>query len=103
MIEELKMKNYTKVLVADAIQKVWNETEDICKCKRCYYYTMALSLNHLPAKYVVTQSGEAYAKIDSLITQKIVDVMTAVVKASAVVNGNYSHSAEEIVTTNSWI
>ena len=97
MTEELNLRNYTEILVETALRKMWNETDNICKCTRCYYDTMALALNHLPSKYVVTQSGEVYAKINNFINQTQVDVMYAVMKASMKVNENYSHPLEEVV------
>lgn len=97
MAEEFKLKNYTEVLVEVALKNMWEETDDICKCTRCYYDTVALSLNDLPPKYVVTHSGEVYAKINNFINQTQVDVMAAVTKASMKVNENYSHPLDEVV------
>lgn len=97
MAEELNLRNYTEVLVEVALRKIWDDTDNICKCTRCYYDTMALSLNQLPSKYVVTQSGEVYTKINNFINQTQVDVMSAVTKASMKVNENYSHPLDEVV------
>lgn len=91
------LKNYSEILVEDAIKKLWNEMDTICKCQRCYYDTMALSLNQLPAKYVVTQTGEVYAKANHFMNQAQVDVMSEVMKASLKVNENYSHPLNEVV------
>lgn len=96
MEDKYYLKNYTEVLVADAIKKVWADMDNICKCDRCYYDTLALSLNHLPSKYVVTPVGEVYTKANHLFSQTQVDVMSEVMKASMKVNQNYSHSLEEV-------
>lgn len=96
MTDNYYLKNYTEVLVDDNLKKLWEATEDICKCRRCYYDTKALALNQLAPKYVVTNRGEVYAKIDSLINQKQVDVMAAIMRASQIVNENYSHSQKEV-------
>lgn len=100
MDEGYYLKNYTEVLVDGGIKHLWKKTEDICKCKRCFYDTKALALNQLPPKYIVTISGEIYAKVDGMLNQNQVDVMSAITKASLIVSGNYSHSSDEIVLTN---
>lgn len=96
MANQYTIFNYTEVLVETGIKNLWRKTEDICKCERCFFDTMALALNRLPSKYVCTTSGEAYAKIDGMMNQNQVDVMSAVTKASLIVNGNYSHPIEEV-------
>ena len=45
-------------------------------------------------------SGEVYAKVDSMMNQSQVDIMSAVTKASLIVTENYSHLEEEIVLKN---
>ena len=61
--------------------------------------TKALALNDLPAKYVVTNSGEMYAKVDGMTNQNQVDVMAAITKSSVIVSKSYSHSSDEIILT----
>ena len=100
MDEQFELKNYREILVDDGIKKLWKKTDNICKCKRCFYDTKALALNDLPAKYVVTNSGEMYAKVDGMRNQNQVDVMAAITKASVIVSKSYSHSSDEIILTN---
>ncbi len=97
MSHDLFLRNYTEDLVDEAIKKLWSKSANLCKCKRCYYDTMALSLNRLPSKYVVTDSGEVYMKLNNFMSQAQVDVMKEVTKASVIVNNKYSHSLDEVV------
>ena len=100
MDNNYSLHNYTETLVDGGIKHLWSKTEGICKCERCFYDTKALALNHLPAKYVLTISGEAYAKVDGMMNQSQVDVMSAVTKASLIVTQSYSHPGDEIILTN---
>ncbi len=97
MQDDLQFKNYTEELVADGIKDLWGRTDNVCKCRRCFYDTMALALNQLPPQYVVTAKGEVYGKLNSFNSQIHADVMKEVTKANVIVNGNYSHSPEEVV------
>ena len=97
MENNLHLKNYTEILIDEAIEKLWFEMDDICKCERCYYDTKAIALNHLPSKYTVTSKGEVYTKINNFRNQIQVDVMKEVMKAIMVVNEHRSHNEEETV------
>ncbi|HYE84213.1 MAG TPA: late competence development ComFB family protein [Clostridia bacterium] len=85
-----RLKNYMEELVvkkSDDILKLLN----ICKCEKCRLDIMALALNELPAKYVVTDKGELYTKVRELEQQFEVDVETAIVKAAIFVGKNPKH------------
>ncbi|SFG45836.1 competence protein ComFB [Desulfotomaculum arcticum] len=58
--------NYPELAVKELIDEVLNsyslKYSDTCKCERCRNDIMALALNNLPAKYVVTDHGRIYTK-----------------------------------------
>ncbi|MGI6584402.1 MAG: late competence development ComFB family protein [Gracilibacteraceae bacterium] len=89
-----KLKNYMEDLVSKKADEIL-ETMDICKCEKCRLDVIALSLNSLPSKYVVSAKGELYAKVRQLEQQFDIDVETAIVKAAIFVNKNPKHSIEE--------
>ena len=64
---------------------------NLCKCEKCRLDIMAIALNDLPPKYVVTDKGELYIKIRELEQQFEVDVETAIVKAAMFVSKNPKH------------
>jgi len=85
-----KLKNYTEDIVAkktDELLKVL----DICKCDKCRLDIMAITLNNLPTKYVVSEVGELYTKIKELEQQYEVDVETEIIKAAMMVSKNPKH------------
>lgn len=85
-----KLKNYMEDVVAhktDEILKIMN----ICKCEKCRYDIMAIALNDLPPRYVVTDKGELFTKVRELEQQFEVDVETAVIKAAVFVGKSPRH------------
>lgn len=76
------------------------ERTEFVNAKGVFFDTKALALNNLPSKYVLTISGEAYAKVDGMMNQNQVDIMAVVTKASLVVNQKYSHPLNEVILHN---
>jgi competence protein ComFB len=62
-----------------------------CTCDNCLHDILAISLNSLPAKYVVTKRGEMYTKLNNLQHQFDVDIVSAIAKASVIVSRNPRH------------
>ena len=85
-----EIKNYMEDCVESVLPQVL-KTMDICKCERCQLDILAHALNHLPPKYVVTKTGNIYAKLDSMYNQFHVDVATAVTNAAKIVGASPRH------------
>ena len=62
-----------------------------CLCERCRADSIALALNRLPAKYVVTEKGEAISKVVASLPQNQVDILTAIAEASQIVKNHPRH------------
>lgn len=67
------------------------ENIDVCKCPKCKLDIMALALNRLPPRYVVTKEGELFVKVAELQEQFNVDIITAITAAAFVVKNNPKH------------
>lgn len=85
-----KLKNTMEDVVNKSIDSILN-VMNICKCEKCRADIMAISLNDLPAKYVVTDTGELYTKVRELDQQFEVNVETAIIKAAIYVTKNPQH------------
>jgi competence protein ComFB len=85
-----KLKNYMEEVVGKKLDSVLNLMH-ICTCEKCRLDIMAIALNDLPAKYVVTEAGELFSKVKELEHQFEVDVETAIVKAAIFVSKNPKH------------
>lgn len=86
-----KLKNYTEVMVNDMMETVLNKYPNICKCEKCLLDIKAIALNLLTTRYVVTEEGELYKKIEEMNIQLQVDITSALVKAIEMVSTNPKH------------
>lgn len=65
---------------------------DFCPCERCRLDTIALSLNQLPPRYVVTGKGDSYSRAEMLELQKGVDILSIVINAVKMVRSKPRHN-----------
>ena len=84
------MKNYMEDIVDDLMLPILKSTDN-CVCERCMCDIKAITLNAMPAKYVVTKSGKFYAKLQSLQNQFEVDIIAQITKAAAIVKKHPRH------------
>jgi len=87
----LKLKNLKEKQVMDTIDRIIRERDDICDCDRCRLDIAAIALNNLKPKYVVTEKGGLYAKVDILDYQYDVDLIKEVTQAIEIVNKQPHH------------
>jgi len=73
--------NYMEEAVKDAIEDILAQREDVCKCERCKFDMMAWALNRLPPKYVATQKGRVYTKLEEIGIQFKTDIIKEVARA----------------------
>ena len=85
---ELQLHNVMEDLVVDWMEKVLKDFS-CCKCEKCQFDIMALSLNKLRPHYVVTRNLYSKTKyLDQLLQS---DIMTAVVTSVDYVSTNPRH------------
>ncbi len=78
------LKNYMEEVVLNLMEGVLDDI-NVCKCEMCKMDIAALALNDLPPKYIATEKGELYSKVNSLRNQFEVDVIAAITKAAVLV------------------
>lgn len=86
----IEIKNYMEVCVIDMLDSVLEQVNS-CKCEKCRLDILAISLNSVQPKYVVTKKGELYTKLSALQQQFDVDIISAITKATVIVNRNPHH------------
>jgi competence protein ComFB len=86
-----QLKNYMEEIVFNQMKDVLADI-NVCKCEKCMMDIAAIALNDLPTKYIVTEKGELYSKINILMQQFEVDVVSAITKAAVLVKRNPRHS-----------
>lgn len=84
------LKNYMKDMVLDQLDEILEDI-NMCKCDQCLADVAALALNDLPAKYIVSEKGELYSKINTLKQQFEVDLIAAITKAAVIVKKKPRH------------
>jgi competence protein ComFB len=84
------IKNYMEDVVKQLIDEIMKDL-NFCSCDKCRLDILAIALNDLPPKYIVTEKGELYTKISALRQQFEVDVISALTKAAILVKRNPRH------------
>jgi competence protein ComFB len=84
------LKNYMEAVVNKKMDSILN-LMNICKCEKCRMDIMAIALNDVPPKYVVTDEGELFSKVRELEQQFEVDIEMAIVKAAICVSKKPKH------------
>ncbi|SDK51741.1 late competence development ComFB family protein [Natronincola ferrireducens] len=77
----MKIKNYMEVVVNNLLPNILKCQEESCSCERCVADIKAIALNMLPPKYIATEFGEVYSKINALSIQFEADVTNAIIQA----------------------
>jgi len=87
-----RLKNYNEKIIDYLIDKIFDEYNDICKCEKCILDVKAIALNSMPPKYVVTNKGELYTKLNiEFNNQQIIDATKAITQAIELVMCNPQH------------
>lgn len=82
--------NMSEVFARERLNEIL-EKEGGCKCEECYIDILALACNQLPARYVHTDEGEMYKRIEVYRRQQKMDVDVAIYKALKVVREHPRH------------
>ncbi|MDR2568749.1 MAG: late competence development ComFB family protein [Oscillospiraceae bacterium] len=84
------LRNYTEEAVKLFMEKSF-EHADVCHCETCRMDVMAIMLNNLKPKYVVTDTGALYAQLDDFDPQYKVDFITMLSSAAKMVKAGPRH------------
>jgi len=84
------LRNFTEEAVKVYLNR-WFPEADCCHCDDCRLDVMAIMLNTLPPKYVVTDTGALYAQLVDFDPQNRIDYMTIMSQAVQTVNKGPRH------------
>jgi competence protein ComFB len=87
----LELSNYMEGVVTAYVDEVIKDDPDFCDCERCRLDVMAIALNDVKPKYVVTTKGLAYARMGELHAQFKTDTIVAVTRAMRIVRAHPRH------------
>ena len=78
-------ENMMEAFVEDELNRM-GDSLGCCLCEQCRTDIAAYALNHVPPRYVVTRSGGLISKAETLRTQHLTDVRTALLQAAQVIS-----------------
>jgi len=88
---EIKVKNCMEAFVFEALENALKSYPDICKCDKCIADMATWSLNNLPPKYVRSDLGDTYVRLEMYQKQHYTQVINIVAQAIEVVSKNPHH------------
>ncbi len=90
-----KYHNLMEALVEAAFDEL-KPMLDCCTCDQCRNDIIAYALNQLRPKYVSTDKGAVYTKVNALLSnQPTTDIITAIMSGVNVVRGHERHELNE--------
>lgn len=90
----MEVKNVMEQVVIDCIErniKILN----CCQCQQCQMDIAACVLNRMPPRYVTTETGELYTKVNQMGEEFKTEVMVEVIRAAEVVRKFPKHPEGE--------
>ena len=90
------LKNFMEEIVLNQMKTVLRDV-DICQCEKCRLDVAAIALTDLPARYVVTDKGILFSRIDSLYQQSEIEVTSAIMRAVQIVQKKPLHDKSQDV------
>ncbi|UNC91716.1 late competence development ComFB family protein [Candidatus Contubernalis alkaliaceticus] len=86
----MELKNLMEEVAPEVLEDLWKK-ENMCRCEKCRLDILAMALNNLSPRYVVTDRGKTFSRTDFLELQNRVDVITAISNALRIVKNNPHH------------
>jgi competence protein ComFB len=87
----MQVFNYMEDIVTEVLASLLSDRQDICKCEKCQLDIAAWALNRLPPKYVVSDKGRLFTKLQEVQVQFKADVVRELTHAIAQISKNPQH------------
>ena len=87
----MNLINSMENAVAAQLDEIQAQFPEVCFCDRCRQDILALALNALPARYVVTKEGEIYVRTAQLRQEYRTDIIIALSQAITKVHKDPRH------------
>lgn len=78
-------------IVDKLMPKILENYDDICKCPKCMDDIKAIVLNNLPPKYISSEKGLLYTKINQLSEEFNTNIVKEIALAINIVSKNPLH------------
>lgn len=90
----MKLYNHMEKAVLNILDRILESQDNLCRCEKCRLDIAAIALNNLPSKYVVTNKGELYTKVQEMEIQFEADIIREITKAIEIVSKNPRHDED---------
>lgn len=87
----MELKNYMEDYVISKLNEVMLQYPDCCQCESCKMDIANLALNHLPPKYVSTEKGRVFARVECMESALAVEALKQIDAAIAIVQAHPRH------------
>lgn len=87
----MEFKNYMEVIVEKKMDEVLEQYPDCCTCDICRRDIAVIALNNLHPRYVSTEKGKLFARIQEMNLQSEVEVLRQLMKAVEIVSAHPHH------------
>lgn len=91
----MELKNYMETLVLDQLDSVLAKYPNCCKCEQCRQDIAILALNNLPPKYISSNKGSLFMKLQTMSMERSIQIVEQLAKAIEIVQKNPRHSESE--------
>lgn len=91
-MSDVQLLNRMEKVANEVADEMLGKDKNFCHCSRCRLDIVALALNSLPPRYVVTEMGEVFTNVSLASAQWKADVMTAILQAMEIVRKKPRHN-----------
>ena len=91
----MELKNYMEDYVVSKLDEVLAQYPNCCSCDDCKRDIAILALNHLPPKYISTEKGQIFARVESMGSQYEVETIKQIADAIAIVQAHPRHEPKK--------
>ena len=86
----MKFQNVMEDYVVQKVDEIWDNL-DCCKCDQCREDVISYALNRLTPRYVNTEKGKTFVKVNTMSSQFEIDILTAIYEGAEVVRQHPRH------------
>ena len=87
----MEYKNYMEVIVEEKLDEVLANYPNCCTCEQCRHDIAVIALNHLHPRYVSTEKGQIFTRIEEMNSQAEVEVIRQLMQAVEIVMAHPRH------------
>ena len=91
----MELHNLMEDKVIFLTEKMMNQDSKYCHCKRCQMDVVAMTLNRVEPKYVVSSKGNVYGRVNLMNSQSDADIVKEITKSMTIVGESPRHDEKE--------